>query len=226
MADLGKLSLPEGVPSTPPVLQSFLELSDAFLLDPEAPIKLIHALNELIGENSVVTGLPAGLGLRGNLLVGPNVTLLSGTVIEGPCVIGEGTVVGPNAFLRPGTIIGASVRVGFGVEVKLSVLFDKCSVSHYSYVGNSLIGENANIGAATIFANRRLDDACVSLATPSSRIATQLSKLGSVVERDVKIGVSVALMPGTWIGRGVRVMPKQCVSGYVAPAAKSSAQPC
>jgi NDP-sugar pyrophosphorylase family protein len=211
----GKLTLPKNL-EAPPSLNGFIRLSSNFLSDTYSSTTLIHELDNLLAVSGNSQPLQGAIQISGNLILGAEVLLLPGTVIQGPCIIGDRSVIGPNAFLRPGTVIGSNAKVGFGVEIKQSVLFDESHVNHHSYVGHSLVGEKVNIGAGVILAARRLDDRFVRLATPHCQIVTAQKKLGSVVEREALLGVGLYLMPGTWIGRGSRLKPIQYLSGFIS----------
>lgn len=211
---LGKLSLPEEI-KTLPILQQLLNLEEIYLSDSTAPNKLILELDHAM--NSIDLFCKTDLNnvmLAGKVWIGLEVKLLPGTVIEGPCLIGNNSIIGPNSYLRPGTIIGRNVRVGFGTEIKQSVVSDNCIASHFAYIGHSIIGSETNIGASSILATRRLDDRMVRLAIPTGFFQTRQKKFGSVIEHHVKVGVNASLMPGTWISKFKQILPSTCVKGF------------
>jgi bifunctional UDP-N-acetylglucosamine pyrophosphorylase/glucosamine-1-phosphate N-acetyltransferase len=119
-----------------------------------------------------------------------------GSYIEEPVAIGDGCVIGPNCFIRKYSSIGKNCKVGNAVEIKNSVIMENSFVSHLSYVGDSIIGRNCNIGAGAVFANLRLDDRNVKMDVNGSRMDSGSRKLGGVVGHDVKFGVNVTVMPG------------------------------
>jgi bifunctional UDP-N-acetylglucosamine pyrophosphorylase/glucosamine-1-phosphate N-acetyltransferase len=119
-----------------------------------------------------------------------------GSYIEEPVAIGDGCVIGPNCFIRKYSSIGKNCKVGNAVEIKNSVIMENSFVSHLSYVGDSIIGRNCNIGAGAVFANLRLDDRNVKMDVNGSRVDSGSRKLGGVVGHDVKFGVNVTVMPG------------------------------
>ncbi len=213
--ELGLLSLPDDLFDKVPMLHNFLELKELFLMRHDSTDILIEELRIYVKKASAVTDIKNCSIVEGHVLVSSNVQILPGTVIQGPCFIGENSIIGPNAYLRNGTIIGANTRIGFGVETKMAVIFDNSTVSHYGYVGHSLIGERTNIGAGVVLSSRRLDDKPVILTTPKGEIQTNQWKFGSVIEQDVRIGASITSMPGTWISAGACIMPKQNISGLI-----------
>ncbi len=119
-----------------------------------------------------------------------------GAVIEKPVAIGEGAVVGPNCFLRKYSSIGKDCKVGQAVEVKNSIILENSFASHLSYIGDTLIGKNCNIGGGTIFANLRLDDKNVKMEVNGKRTDSGRRKLGGIVGDGVKFGTRVTVMPG------------------------------
>ena len=116
--------------------------------------------------------------------------------VAGYCLIGPKSHVGPASYLREGTVIGKKCRVGFTAEIKSSLLLNHVTCSHRSYVGHSIIGEGAIVGAGVIFAARRLDDAAVKIRFPSNPIQTKHAKVGSFVERNTRIPIGGHAMPG------------------------------
>jgi UDP-N-acetylglucosamine diphosphorylase/glucosamine-1-phosphate N-acetyltransferase len=135
----------------------------------------------------------------------------SGVYIEGPAFIGKGSDVGPNCFIRPHTSIGRNVRIGNACEVKNSIIMDKTHIGHLSYVGDSIIGENCNLGAGTTIANYRFDGETIKMVVKDGILDTGRRKLGVALGDDVKTGINVSLMPGvkvgndSWIGPGITI---------------------
>jgi bifunctional UDP-N-acetylglucosamine pyrophosphorylase/glucosamine-1-phosphate N-acetyltransferase len=215
IADCGNLSIPQGLTDSPK-LKHLMSPNLNFLSNANWAESLKSELDSFIVRHESRYEIPSNVSVSGNLLFGTQVVLLPGTVVEGPCVIGSGTVIGPNAFIRPGTVVGDSVKIGFGVEVKCSILFDNCAINHHSYVGHSMIGQGVNIGAGVILAARRLDNKRVRLATPRGCISTAQLKLGSIIERDAVLGVGLRLMPGSWVARGIHLRPKSYSSGFLS----------
>lgn len=136
-----------------------------------------------------------------------NAEIKPGAHIEAPVAIGDGSVIGPNCFIRKFSSIGKNCRVGNAVEIKNSVIMDNSFVSHLSYVGDSIIGNNCNIAAGTIFANLRLDEKSVKMVIKGEKTNSRRKKLGSVVGDNVKFGVNVTVMPGKKIWPNLLVPP-------------------
>jgi bifunctional UDP-N-acetylglucosamine pyrophosphorylase/glucosamine-1-phosphate N-acetyltransferase len=152
-----------------------------------------------------------GAHLVGPVTVAETARVRSGAYIEGPAFIDEESDVGPNCYIRPYTSIGKRVRVGNACEVKNSIVMDNVHVGHLSYVGDSILGENCNLGAGTITANYRLDAGSVKMVVKGEVVDSGQRKLGVVLGDGVKTGINALLMPGvkvgsnSWVGPGVVV---------------------
>jgi UDP-N-acetylglucosamine diphosphorylase/glucosamine-1-phosphate N-acetyltransferase len=160
-------------------------------------------------ERDVTGDVHADADLRGPVVVEDGATVDAGVVVEGPALIQGGASVGPNAYLRGATVVGPDASVGHAVEVKNSVVMAGASANHLSYVGDSLVGPGANLGAGTITANLRHDGAAV-LAGEADH-PTGREKFGAVVGPGAKTGINTSLQPGavlstdSWTMSGERV---------------------
>ena len=141
-----------------------------------------------------------GVHLKGGVHVEEEARLRSGAYVEGPVFIGRGSDVGPNCYLRPYTSLGHNVRVGNGCEVKNSLVLDCTHIAHLSYVGDSIVGANCNLGAGTITANLRLDKETVRVRVKGEVVDSGRKKLGAIIGDDVETGIDVQIMPGIKIG--------------------------
>jgi len=161
--------------------------------------------SEVLGETeSYVT-------IKGPVRIGKGTVIKSGTYIEGPVVIGEDCVIGPNCFLRPFTSIGNRCRIGSSVEIKNSVIGDGTKISHLSYFGDSVLGDNINIGAGTIAANIRHDRRDIEMFVKGERINTRRRKLGVIIGDSVKTGINTSIYPGRRIWPGKTTLPGEIV---------------
>jgi bifunctional UDP-N-acetylglucosamine pyrophosphorylase/glucosamine-1-phosphate N-acetyltransferase len=162
-------------------------------------------------EHKIRGTVENGAHIIGEVTVAETARIRSGTYIEGPALIGEECDIGPNCYIRPYTTINSKVRLGNACEVKESIIMDKAHVGHLSYIGDSIIGENCNLGAGTITGNFRLDGGSVKMVVKGALVDSGRRKLGAVLGDNVKIGIGALLMPGVkvgcngWIGPGVVV---------------------
>ena len=135
--------------------------------------------------------------------------------ISGPCIIESNAEIRHCAFIRSSAIVGRGAVVGNSTELKNVILFDGVQVPHYNYVGDSILGYRAHMGAGSIASNVRSDKKNVTVNTPDGKIETGLRKFGVMLGDEVEVGCGSVLNPGTVIGRGARVYPMSCVRGYV-----------
>jgi bifunctional UDP-N-acetylglucosamine pyrophosphorylase/glucosamine-1-phosphate N-acetyltransferase len=162
-------------------------------------------------EHKVRGFIENGAHLIGPVTVKETARIRSGAYIEGPAFIDEGSDIGPNCYIRPYTSIGKKVRIGNACEIKGSIIMDGVHIGHLSYVGDSIIGEDCNLGAGTITANYRLDGGTIKMMVKDKVVDSGRSKLGTVLGDEVKAGINALFMPGvkvgnnSWIGPGVIV---------------------
>ena len=136
-------------------------------------------------------------------------------LIEPPCLIFPNAEIRHCAYLRGRVIVGGGAVVGNSSEVKGSVLFDRAALPHFNYVGDSILGMGAHLGAGAITSNLRLDKAEVKVRTDGEVIPTGRRKLGALVGDGAEIGCGSVLCPGSIIGSNATVMPLCSVSGTV-----------
>ncbi len=161
-----------------------------------------------------------GVRLKGPASIAAGCIVKSGSYLEGPIFIDEGTVVGPNSYLRPYTSVGKNAKVGAGCEVKNSILLDEVKVPHLSYLGDSIIGKGTSLGAGTITANLRFDDAVVRSRVKGAWVDSGRRKFGAVVGDNVRTGINVSLFPGVKVGSGAWLGPGAVVEKDVPARAK------
>ena len=131
-----------------------------------------------------------------------------------PCIIGAGTEVRHGAFIRGSALVGENCVVGNSVELKNVILFDNVQVPHYNYVGDSILGYKAHMGAGSITSNVKSDKSLVVIHG-QEEIATGIKKVGAMLGDRVEVGCNSVLNPGTVIGRDSNVYPLSCVRGVV-----------
>lgn len=131
-----------------------------------------------------------------------------------PCIIGANTEVRHGAFIRGSALVGEGCVVGNSVELKNVILFDSVQVPHYNYVGDSILGYKAHMGAGSVTSNVKSDKSLVVIHT-EPKIPTGIKKVGAMLGDFVEVGCNSVLNPGTVIGRNSNVYPLSCVRGVV-----------
>lgn len=130
-----------------------------------------------------------------------------------PCIIGEETQVRHCAFIRGSVLIGKGCVIGNSTEIKNSILFDGVQVPHYNYIGDSILGFRAHLGAGAVTSNVKSDKSEVCLNIDGEIIHTEMKKFGAIIGDESEIGCGSVLNPGTIIGRNTTVYPLVSVRG-------------
>ena len=189
------------------------ELSKDEWFDVGRPWDLLDANNWALKrmDHKVLGKVEQGAHLIGQVTVAESARIRSGAYIEGPCFIDEECDIGPNCYIRPGTSLGRKVRVGNACEIKNSIIMANTHVGHLSYIGDSVLGENCNLGAGTVIANYRFDAGSIKMMVKDKAVNTGRRKLGAVFGDNVKTGIKTLFMPGvkvgenSWVGPGLMV---------------------
>jgi len=149
--------------------------------------------------------------------LGEGVKVEPGAVVNGPAWIGSGTVIRTGAYIRGNVVTGADCVLGNSCEFKNCLLFDGCQVPHFNYVGDSILGHKAHLGAGVILSNVRLDHAEVQVRIDGGdNRGSGLRKFGAVVGDNVEIGCNSVINPGAIIGRRSVLYPGSMWSGVLA----------
>ena len=172
----------------------------------------------LRGQRGEIHGkVEAGASVGDNVYVGEGSQIRSGSYILGPTYIGRDCDIGPNCFIRPCTSIGDNVRIGNAVEVKNSIVMDHTHIGHLSYVGDSVIGSNCNLGAGTTIANLRLDEKPVKMKVGGKVVSSGRRKLGTIIADNVKTGINCTINVGVKIGPDSAIGPGAVIYRDVPP---------
>ncbi len=150
-----------------------------------------------------------------NVWVAKSAKVFPSAFIHGPAIIDEGAEIRHCAFIRGNAIVGKGAVVGNSTELKNVALFNKVQVPHYNYVGDSILGYKAHMGAGSITSNVKSDKTLVTVKAGTQRFETGLKKFGAMLGDEVEIGCNSVLNPGTVIGKSSNVYPTSSVRGYV-----------
>lgn len=132
-----------------------------------------------------------------------------------PAIVGAKAVIRNGAFFRGNVIVGEGAVVGNSTELKNVILFNGVQVPHYNYVGDSILGTKAHMGAGAITSNVRSDKELVKIHAETGDIETEMKKVGAFIGDESEIGCNSVLNPGTVIGKKSIVYPLSCVRGCV-----------
>jgi len=150
--------------------------------------------------------LEANVTLQGIVRIEAGAIIKSGAVLEGPCCIGEKSYIGNNSLVRSYTSVGKNCSVGSGVELKNCVVMDNSQIGRLSFVGDSVLGENVDMGAGCMTVNRDIDWKPISVKNGKRPMATGMKKLGAFLGDGVVVGAGNTIQPGTIVAPG-KVLP-------------------
>lgn len=149
-----------------------------------------------------------------NIWIAKSAIVAPTAYLNGPCIIDEEAEIRHCAFIRGNAIVGKGAVVGNSTELKNVILFNKVQVPHYNYVGDSILGFKAHMGAGSITSNVKSDKTLVKVHG-DEEIETGLKKFGAMLGDEVEVGCNSVLNPGTVIGRNSNIYPLSCVRGVV-----------
>jgi len=191
---------------------SYQEIS--YWLDLSYPWDLLPANEDLLaGIKSQNLGeIEGNVVMKGAVSIGKDTVVRSGSYIVGPVIIGQGCDIGPNCYIRPYTSIGDNCHIGSAVEIKNSIIMRGSKIPHHNYVGDSIIGEECNLGAGTKVANLRLDKGEIWVAG----MDTKRRKLGVIMGDRVETGINACINVGSVIGNNTHIGPGAIASGVIS----------
>ena len=178
-------------------LEALPEISKFIL---EIGPKLDNKIYELKGEN---------------IWIAKSANVYPSAYIKGPVIIGENAEVRHCAFIRGNAIVGNNAVVGNSTELKNVILFNNVQVPHYNYVGDSILGYKAHMGAGSITSNVKSDKKLVIVKDKEEKIETGLKKFGAMIGDCVEVGCGSVLNPGSVIGKNTNIYPLSSVRGVV-----------
>ena len=150
-----------------------------------------------------------------NIWIAKSANVFPTAYIKGPVIIGENAEIRHCAFVRGNAIIGNNAVVGNSTELKNVILFNNVQVPHYNYVGDSILGYKAHMGAGSITSNVKSDKKLVIVKNAEERIETGLKKFGAMIGDNVEVGCGSVLNPGSVIGANTNIYPLSSVRGVV-----------
>lgn len=150
-----------------------------------------------------------------NVWIAKSAKVFPSAYINGPAIIGKNAEVRHCAFIRGNAIVGEGAVVGNSTELKNVILFNKVQVPHYNYVGDSILGYKAHMGAGSITSNVKSDKKLVVVKTPDGNIETGIKKFGAMLGDEVEVGCGTVLNPGSVVGKNTNIYPLSSVRGFV-----------
>ncbi len=181
----------------------------------EYPWEMLGKIKGLCNE-LIEKGIEGFTEIQPGVLVGRDVTIAATATIIAPAIIGHGTEIRPGAYIRGSVITGENCVIGNSTELKNCIMLDKVQVPHYNYVGDSILGNKAHMGAGSICSNLKSDGKAVVIHG-ETEIETGIRKIGGILGDYADIGCGCVVNPGTVIGKHTSVYPLTSLRG-VFPA--------
>ena len=147
--------------------------------------------------------------------IGKGTVVEPGAYIKGPCIIGENCVVRHGAYIRGNLLTGSECVIGHDTEVKNAIFLNGVHAAHFAYVGDTILGNQVNLGAGTICANLKLDRKEISIYHEGNHFPTHLRKLGAIMGDGSQTGCNTVTNPGTLMGKGVLSYPCTNFGGFI-----------
>ncbi len=181
----------------------------------EYPWEVLPKIKEFIVKLGESLNLDEYNKVGENVWIAKSATVAPTAFIGGPAIIGKNAEIRHCAFIRGSAIIGENTVVGNSTEVKNSIFFNNAKAPHYNYVGDSILGYKAHMGAGSITSNVKSDETLVVVKNGNESIETGLKKFGCMVGDNVEVGCGSVLNPGSVVGRKTNIYPLSSVRGVI-----------
>lgn len=181
----------------------------------EYPWEALGGIGEMIVKIAKSLDKKRYYSLMDGVYIHKNAVVAPSAYIGAPCIIGENSEVRHCAFIRGNVLIGKNCVIGNSTEVKNSILFDGVQIPHYNYVGDSILGYKAHLGAGAITSNVKSDKTGIKIKVMDKTVETGRKKIGALVGDFVEVGCGSVLNPGTIIMRNSNIYPLTSVRGFV-----------
>ncbi len=190
-------------------------LAKDYLLNFEYPWQALSGIKEMIIELTKTLDKSEFTEISECIWVHKSAVISPSAYIGSPCIIGANSEIRHCAFIRGSALIGDNCVIGNSVELKNVILFDGVQVPHYNYVGDSILGYKAHMGAGSITSNVKSDKSLVDIKSENNKTETGLRKCGAFLGDFVEIGCNSVLNPGSVIGKKSNIYPLSSVRGIV-----------
>ena len=188
-------------------------IADKYIKEYDYPFEVLPNIEEIIYKIGNSLGNDYNL-IDDNIWISKTVNIPNNVTINGPCIIDHNAEIRPGAFIRGKVIIGKNSVLGNSCEIKNAILYDNVQVPHFNYVGDSILGEFAHMGAGSITSNVKSNKTNVVIKGEKN-IETNLRKVGAFLGDNVEIGCNAVLNPGTIIGCNTIIYPLTMVRGVI-----------
>ncbi len=181
------------------------------------PWELLSEISEFILKKGPTLSEDEFYSPKEGVWIAKDSNVYDSAFISAPCIIDMGAEIRHCAFLRGGVIVGKNAIVGNSTEIKNSILFDRVQAPHYNYIGDSILGYKAHMGAGSITSNVKADKLPVLVKAEGEFIETGRKKIGAMIGDGAEIGCGSILNPGSVVGPYTNIYPLSSVRGVVPP---------
>lgn len=186
----------------------------------EYPWEVISLIAQYIDYHSderiIESDISAAAHIGEHVTIGHDVKVGPGVVIEGPAIIEDGAELRKGAYIRENVIVGRGAVVGHNTEIKNSLLFDQVRADHMNYIGDSVLGFRAHLGAGVIITNQKTPASEITVTTLHKTYPTGLTKFGAIIGDYAEVGSNAVIAPGTIIGMNSIIYPTAFIRTLVA----------
>lgn len=169
-------------------------------------------------ENRIHSFVPKNFTIEGDVFIGENVKLPAFGTLQGPAYVGNGCELRPSVYIRGNVIVGENCVLGNSCEFKNALLLDHVQVPHFNYVGDSILGSWAHLGAGAILSNLRFDRQPICMRDDTNKaFPTGLKKLGAILGDYAEVGCNAVLQPGSCLFPKTKVFPCETFKGTRLP---------
>lgn len=205
----------QDIPTVSMLFDTDRTIAAALLVEDAAPWAALTGLTAFIRALGPTLPVDEYDEVSPEVWIAKDATVASSASVSGPCIIDHGAEIRHCAFIRGSALVGKEAIVGNSTELKNALLFDRVQVPHYNYVGDSILGYGAHMGAGSITSNVKSDKTLVTVMAKGGRAETGLRKFGALIGDGAEIGCNSVLNPGTIVGRGCIVYPLSNVRGVL-----------
>ncbi len=202
------------IPKTVDLFDTSHSIAEALLEECEYPFEATLRIGDFIEDCTRLLDR-SYMEIKKGVFVSPDATISPHATLIAPLIIGRGAEIRSGAILRGRVIVGDGAVIGNSSEVKNSIILDEGKLPHYNYIGDSIIGFRAHMGAGAIASNLRLDKREVEIKTENEKICTGLKKLGVMLGDYAEVGCGSVLSPGAIVGRESLIYPLTHVRGVI-----------
>lgn len=153
--------------------------------------------------------------VKENVWIHKSAKVMDSAYINGPTIIGENAEIRHCAFVRGPALIDKDCVVGNSCEIKNVIMFEHSEVPHFNYVGDSILGYKAHMGAGAVTSNLKADRKNIIIKDGEEQIQTEIKKIGAILGDNVEVGCNAVLNPGTIVGKNSNVYPTTCARGVI-----------